>query len=453
MAEDCVANPVADEQKIKSKLGLWMLTALVAGNMIGSGIFLLPASLAAYGSIGIIAWILTALGAMLLALVFATLSHNMPSVGGPYAFCRDAFGDFIGFEVAFNYWIALWVGNAAIVVAFVSYLSVFIPTLAQNHWQAFAISVVTVWLLTVVNIIGVRSAGVIQLITTILKLVPLILLAVVGIFYIDFGNLSDFNISGQSNFAALTGAASLTLWSFIGVESASIPAEDVEDPKRTIPRATIYGTLITAIVYILSTIAVMGLVPTHELAHSAAPYATAAYQIFGHWGEKLIAFGAMIATFGALNGWILLQGQVPRAAACDGLFPAAFKRLTKQHTPIVGLVISAILITVLLSLTLSQTLIQQFTFIIRLATLATLIPYLLTTMAQIIIFLNHREKFNPKHFTRSAIIAILAFCYTFWAMMGSGQDIVFYGCLLFFAGTPVYVWMKWRRTSQLPLTR
>lgn len=430
-----------------NKLGLWMLTALVAGNMIGSGIFLLPASLASYGSISLLAWGLTAIGAMLLALVFANLARSYPKVGGPYAYCRDAFGDFIGFEVAFNYWIALWVGNAGIAVAFVSYLAAFFPVLSHNAMAAFAVSVATVWGLTLINIIGVRSAGQVQLVTTVLKLLPLLLLAFVGVFYIQGSNLADFNISGESNWAAITGAASLTLWSFIGVESATVPADDVESPEKNIPRATILGTLITAAVYILSTIAVMGLVPSSVLAHSSAPYADAAEKVFGSWGFALIAFGGMVSCFGALNGWILLQGQVARAAADDNLFPSVFKRLSKQHTPYAGLIISSILITILLMLTINSNLVAQFTFIIRLATLATLIPYLLSTMAQILLFCRQREQFDKNQFLRSSLIAVLAFLYSFWAVSGSGHDIVFYGTMLFFGGTPVYVWMKWQSKS------
>lgn len=428
-----------------TRLGLWMLTALVAGNMIGSGIFLLPASLAVYGSISIVGWIFTAIGAILLALVFSTLSYHRPKVGGPYAYCHDAYGDFIGFLVAFNYWIALWVGNAAIVVAFVSYLSVFVPALAHNEMSAFFTSVATVWLLTGVNIYGVRTAGIVQLITTILKLLPLILLATVGLFYIHPVNLSHFNVSGHSNFAAITGTAALTLWSFIGVESATVPADDVENPQRNIPRATMLGTLISAVVYILSTIAIMGIIPPGELVTSAAPYADAAAKIFGPWGNTLIAIGALFACFGALNGWILLQGQVPRAAALDGLFPKAFAKLTKNHTPYVGLLVSAVLITVLLVLTLTPNLVEQFTLIIRLATFATLIPYLLTSIGEIIIFTRDRAAIGQKRFLRAVIIALLAFAYSFWAIIGSGPEIVYFGCLLLFAGTPVYAWMVYKR--------
>lgn len=428
----------------RHKLGLWMLTALVTGNMIGSGIFLLPASLASYGSISLLAWIFTSAGALLIGLVFAKLSTIMPRIGGPYAYCREGFGDFVGFQMAYNYWIALWVGNAAIAVAFTGYLGFFIPALHGNAFLSFLVSASMVWLMTIVNIIGVRHAGLVQLVTTILKLMPLLLIATLGLLFIDPENLKHFNLTGKSDFSALTGAATLTLWAFIGLESATVPAENVENPQRNIARATILGVLITAAVYIFSTLAVMGAIAPEQLKHSTAPFADAAKIMFGPVGGVLIAIGAVISCFGALNGWTLLQGQIPLAAARDGLFPKIFAKETRSGTPVMGLIISSVLITLLLLLTLSENLVKQFTFIILLATLASLIPYLFTTMAQLIVFIKHREMFKGKRLLGSVIIAILASAYAFWTIAGSGQEIVYYGVLLLFSSIPVYAWMKWR---------
>lgn len=439
-------HPVA-----KRALGLWMLTALVAGNMIGSGIFLLPASLARYGSISLLSWILTSIGALLIALVLAKLSTILPRIGGPYAYCREAYGSFIGFQMAYNYWIALWVGTAAIAVAFAGYLSVFWPALHSNPKLSFLVSVSAVWLITIINIIGVRSAGIVQLITTVLKLLPLLLIGSLGLLFIQPHNLSYFNISGQSNLSALTGAATLTLWAFVGLESATVPADDVKNPERNISRATILGVLITALVYTLSNLAVMGVVPAIQLENSTAPYADAARIMFGPVGGILVAIGAIVSCFGAINGWTLLQGQVPMAAARDGLFPRIFAKESRQGTPAFGLIFTSILITLLLLLTLNASLVQQFTFIILLATLASLIPYFFTTMAELIIFARDRERFNGKRLFGSSIIAILAAIYIFWAIIGSGKDIVFYGSLLFFSSVPVYVWMKYRTHRLLHL--
>ncbi|WP_246562479.1 amino acid permease [Rickettsiella endosymbiont of Dermanyssus gallinae] len=433
------------EQAKQQKLGLWMLTALVAGNMIGSGIFLLPASLAEYGSISLLSWIATAGGALLIALVFAKLGTVMPRIGGPYAYCREAFGDFAGFQMAYNYWIALWVGNAAIAVALTAYLSFFFPILAKNALLSCLVSISLVWLMTLVNLLGVRHAGMFQLLTTILKLIPLLLIALVGVFYIHPHYLADFNLTGKSNFTAFSGAATLTLWTFIGLESASVPAGHVENPTRNIPRATILGVLIATAVYILSSIAVMGSLPLSQLAHSNAPYADAARLMFGPIGSVVVAIGAVISCLGALNGWILLQGQIPLAAAQDNLFPRIFEKRSANGTPVVGLVISSVLITVLLLMTLSHSMVKQFTIIILLATLASLIPYFLTTMSELVIFLKYPALFKKgKKLLGSVIIAILAGVYSFWAIIGSGEQTVFYGTLLLLSSVPVYVWMKWQ---------
>lgn len=428
----------------KRTIGLWILTSLVAGNMIGSGIFLLPASLASYGSISIFSWIITSVGAILLALVFAKLGSLLPKVGGPYAYARAGFGNFAGFQIAYNYWIALWVGNAAIVVALISYLSVFWPALKSNEILSFFASLGVVWILTIINIIGVRTAGIFQLITTLLKLLPLIFIATVGLFYIHPHYLADFNISGKSNFSALTTAATLTFWAFVGLESATVPADDVIDPQRTIPRATIIGTCIAAVVYILSTIAIMGVLPMTQLAKSVSPYADAARVMLGPAADIIVALGALISCLGALNGWTLLQGQIPYAAAKDGLFPAIFAKESRFGTPVVGLVISSILISFLLLMTINKSLVSQFTLIILIATLASLIPYLYTCMAELMIFLKQKEQLKgTTNIIGSMIIAILAMIFAFWAIAGSGQDTVFYGALLFLSSVPIYVLMRW----------
>ena len=320
-------------QRRRRGLGLWMATALVVGNMIGSGVFLLPSSLASYGGVSIVAWLLTTAGAVLLALVFARLGRAYPQTGGPYAYSRKAFGDFVGFQTAWGYWIAIWAGNAAIAVAFVSYLSTFWGALATNALLAAAVAVAAIWTLTVVNAFGVRYGGWVQGVTTVLKLVPLLAIATVGLLFFDGGNFGAFNASGGSVFGSVTAAAALTLWAFIGLESATVPAEDVADPKRTIPRSTIIGTLVTALVYILGTVAVMGVIPASVLAGSNAPFADAAAEMFGGWAGDAVAIGAIVAAFGALNGWILLQGQIPMAAARDRLFPAVFGRTGRSGAP------------------------------------------------------------------------------------------------------------------------
>ncbi|HET8660471.1 MAG TPA: amino acid permease, partial [Micromonosporaceae bacterium] len=421
-----------------------MTTALVVGNMIGSGIFLLPSALAGYGGISIFGWLFTAAGAMLLAVVFARLGRAFPHTGGPYAYTRRAFGDFVGFLTAWGYWIAAWVGNAALAVAFVSYLGYFsaFDELNSNRVLAALVAVVAVWLLTFVNVLGVRQGGWMQLVTTVLKFLPLLALGLVGVFLISADNFGGFNTSGRSGYGALTAVAALTLWAFIGVESATVPAGDVRDPKRTIPRATIVGTAVTALVYLLGTVAVMGILPAATLAGSGAPFADAADSAFGGWAGPLVAAAAVVSVFGCLNGWILLQGQIPMAAARDSLFPRIFTRTTRSGAPVVGLVASSVLITALTVLNYNASLVDQFTFVILLATLTTLVPYVFSAAAQLLLLVTDRARFEVRRLAGHATVAGLALAYAIWTVAGSGYEVVYKGFLLILLGIPVFLWMR-----------
>jgi basic amino acid/polyamine antiporter, APA family len=426
------------------KLGLWMTTALVIGNMIGSGIFLLPSSLAPYGGLSLIGWLLTAIGAICLALVFAKLAAWVPKAGGPYAYTRLGFGAFAGFWIAWGYWIAIWVGNAAIAVACVSYLEVFIPMLKGNTLLAGLGAIALVWMFTWINCLGVKEVGVTQLLTTIFKIVPLVTIATIGLFWLNPSHFVPFNPSDKPVFSAVSSVTALTLWSFIGLESATVPAGEVINPTRTIPRATVLGTLITAFVYILGTVAVMGVIPQAALVESGAPFADAARMIWGDWAYYAVGLGAVVSCAGALNGWILLQGQIPMAAADDRLFPKRFGSLSQRGVPMFGVVLSSLLITLLLILNYSgsKSLVEIFNFVILLATLTTLIPYVFCSIAEFIIFLRDPAHLGGRRqFRGSGIVAAIAFLYSVWAVYGSGAETVLYGFILLLFGIPVYVWL------------
>lgn len=429
----------------KQGLGLWMTTALVVGNMIGSGVFLLPATLAAYGGISIVGWLVTSFGALMLALVFARLSGMVPKAGGPYVYTRRGFGDFAGFLVAWGYWTSIWTSNAAIAVAMVSYLSVFWPALTQNGVLAASVAISAVWLLSWVNASGVRNAGFVQVATVILKVLPLLAVATLGLLYFNADHFTPLNVSEDSSFSAITATVALTLWAFLGLESATVPAGDVIDPERTIPRATVLGTLGAATVYILGTIAVMGIIPPAGLAASSAPFADAAEKVWGGWAAYGVGAGAVISCFGALNGWIMLQGQIPLAAARDGIFPEIFGRVSKNGTPAMGIVISSVLVSVLISMNFTKSLVEQFKFIILLATLNTLVPYALSSLSELMIFIKERARFSGQRLMGSSVIAVLAFSYSLWAIAGVGSRTVYLGFMLLLLGLPVYVWVRWRR--------
>lgn len=428
----------------RKKLGIWMCTALVMGNMIGSGIFLLPASLAPFGGISIVGWLISAAGAVVLALIFARLSGIVREAGGPYAFTRAGFGDFAGFLVGWSYWICIWTTTAAITTALVSYLSLFIVELKTNNVLSLGLSLAVLWGLTAVNVRGVYTAGMVQLVTTILKVVPLLLIAGIGLFYVDVAHFTPFNASDQTPLAAVTATVALTLWAFTGLESGSIPADDVENPQKTMGRATIIGTFTTAVIYILGTVVVMGTIPASVLAFSNAPFADAATAMWGQWSGMAVGIAACISCFGALNGWVLLSGQIPLAAARDRLFPANFARVSKYGTPAWGLVVSSILGSILLSMKYSEGLVEQFTFLILLATLNTLIPYVFCSLAEIMMRLRDPARRGTPE-ASLIVLTTLGFLFSLWAIGGAGQEIVYWGFILLMTGVPVYAWILWTR--------
>lgn len=428
--------------KKKEKLGLLSLTALVAGNMVGSGVFMLPSELARVGSITILSWIFTSAGAFFLALVFSKMSQIIPKTGGPYAYARVGFGDFVGFQTAYSYWAAVLIGNAGVAIALIGYLRVFFPVLA-NQAISTVIAIATIWLFTLINIRGMRTVGIVQIITTILKFVPLLVIGLIGWWYFHPEYLTtSFNLTGKSNFSAFSYGATLTLWAFIGVESASVPADSVENPKRNIPLATLFGTGIAALIYMATAAAIMGILPANILANSASPFAAAAKVIFGQWGEWIIASGAAISCLGTLNGWTLIQGQITMAIAEDNLFPKIFAKRNKFNTPAIGIIISSVLITVLLLLTSTPNLVDQFQFIILNAAAFSLLAYLYSAIAEIIILRN--KEVDVKN-TASIIIAVIAALYSLWAILGSGKDTVFMMATIILTSVLFYAIIKWEK--------
>ena len=327
-------------------------------------------------------------------------------------------------------------------------MSVFWGKLATNNVLAATVGIATIWLLTVVNIWGVRQSGVVQVVTTIVKFVPLALIGVIGLFFIESDNFTLFSPHG-STWSGLSIAATLTLWAFIGLESATVPAQEVKDAKRILPRATILGTAVTTFVYLLATIAIMGVVSTQVLANSHAPFALAAQEMFGGgWGD-IVAFIAMVSAFGALNGWILLTGRISLAAAEDGLFPRKFAEVHgERKTPVFGLVVAAVLISGLMVMQYNSSLVDQFTFVLLLATLTTLVPYAYSAAAQLQMLFIDRELFSGRKLVKDAAIAAFALAFSMWAIYGAGYEVIAKGFLLLMLGVPVYVYIKYRESRR-----
>lgn len=430
----------------RRSLGLATTTSIVLGNMVGSGVFLLPATMAVFGIYSLWGWCFSTVGALLLAWVFSNLSRRLPKAGGPYAYPREAFGDFAGFQIAWIYWLSIVGTNASIAVAFASYLTFFIPQLGASPVYGAVAALAAAWLLTGINILGVRAAGRLQLITVVLKLTPLVALGVFGIFHFSPQVLMSGHPS-EGPLAAINHSAAQAMWAFLGLECATVPADHVKDPGKTIPRATLLGTTIAGAFYIVCTTVVMGIIPADVLAKSTAPFADAAKMLWGGWAGSIIAAAALISCFGALNGWILMQGQLPQAVANNGLFPKALAKESRFGTPTLALVISSVLASVLILMSLGsslsggdfgQALVKMFTILILITTFFTLVPYMLCALAEIV--LSRRQQRASSVRTRDVIFCLAAFAFGLWACYGTGEDSLFYGTLMLLAGLPIYVW-------------
>ncbi len=434
--------------KTKSqKIGLLTTTSLVVGNMIGVGIFVLPAVLSSYGSISLLGWIFTATGALILAKIFSNFSRIIVSKsGGPYIYSKAGFGDFIGFLVAWGYWIACWVGNGAIAIAIIGAASFFIPELATNSILSVSLGLALIWIFTWINARGIKDSGKIQLVTTIFKILPLLFVIIVGLFFFEFDNFPAFNLTGESNFSAISAVATLTLYAFLGIECATIPAGNIENPDKTIPRATMLGTIIVTILYILGTVVLFGVLPLDILQNSPAPFAEAAKIIGGNYGGYFVAVGVLISGIGVLNGWILITGQISMATAKDDLFPDFFKKENKNGAPVNGFIIGGVLSSVVMLMNYAEGLVEQFEFIVQLTVLVILMPYLFTAASYALIVIE--KKLHTKSWIKTFILSALGFAYSLWAIYGSGYETVFYGFLLMLIGIPVYIYMKWIKNKE-----
>jgi len=429
------------------KIGLISATSLVVGNMIGAGVFVLPAALSKYGSIGLIGWLISAFGAIVLAIIFSSLSKIISDKsGGPYVYSKNGFGDFIGFLVAWGYWVCTWIGNGAIVISVIGASGFFFPAITNNPVFSVTYGISIIWILTYINTRGIKDSAIVQIITTILKLLPILIVIVFGIFFFDISNFPKFNLTNNSDISIIPIVASLTLYAFLGIESASIPAENVKNPKKNIPKATMIGTLICVLVYFSGTLILFGILPVEIMQNSPAPFVDAAEKIGGKYMASFVGLGTIIAGIGALNGWILMTGQMPMAASKDKLFPEVFGKQNSKGVPLLGLIIGSVLTSFVMLMNYNDSLVNQFEFLILLSTFICLVPYLFTAASFSLISLRN---FKNGKLIKNIIISVFGFLFSVWAIYGSGKESVFYGFILLLLGIPLYVYIKWKNNRSL----
>jgi arginine:agmatine antiporter len=417
------------------KIGLIPATMMVAGNMMGAGVFMLPASLAATGSIALLGWCVTIAGAVSLALVFAKLAAIDPVAGGPYAYTKKAFGNYMGYQTNLIYWLANVLGNVGLAVAGLGYLSHFFPQL-QNVVSLAIAQIAVVWFLTYANILGPRFVSRMQALTTSLALIPIMGMAVFGWFWFEPELFTaGWNVKNTTTLGAVSATLSFTLWAFIGVESASVAAGVVENPQRNVPIATIGGVILAAICYILSSSVIMGMIPNPELVKSSAPFADAARLALGSTAANIVAACAAIGCLGSLGGWTLLVGQTAKAAADDGLFPKIFARVNNKGVPSSGLAIVAIIMSIQIVFTMSPTASEQFSKIASIAVIMTLLPYIYSAIS---IKILGYKKMPAKQYAFYSVVAVIAALYSLWALVGSDGNQVRWSLIFVIATMVLY---------------
>ncbi|MBX9923320.1 MAG: amino acid permease [Rhabdochlamydiaceae bacterium] len=418
------------------KLHFRSVVALVIGSQIGSGIFLLPTSLAPFGAVSLFGWLTSGIGALLLALVFAQLSMRISKGGGPHVYIEKAFGRKAAFFTAWTYWIISWASSIAVIVAAIGYLSSLVHISGPLLTLGLEIAIVTA--ITAINIRSASLAGSCEIFLTFLKCAPLIIIPFAGFFFIKAEHFTF--PEGPSFFSSLNASSVLAFWGFIGLETATTAAGIIDKPTQTIPRAVILGTAIVAGIYFLNSFSVMGILPSSVLINSQAPYVEAAKVMFGGSWHCMIALAAFISCIGTLNAWVLTSGQIAAEAAKEGLFPSFFAKANKSGSPYISLLIALVCTQILLFLTLTPNILQQLNTIIDLSVSIFLFIYMACGLAFLkMLFKKQIHSEKPKLY---GLIAILACLFCVWVLAFTSWENLLLCSLFVLSGVPIYLWRK-----------
>ncbi|MBL8199881.1 MAG: amino acid permease [Chromatiales bacterium] len=404
----------------------------MAGNMIGSGVYLLPATLGAFGSVSVIGWVVSGLGAFLLAGVFVMLISLRPESVGMVRQVRDGLGRFFGFHASLLYWAGGWIGNVAIAVAGTGYLSIFFPALKGNL-PSMACTLAIIWLMTLINFRGARRVTDFEGATLLIGLLPVLGVAVLGWFAFDPVVFQEsWNVTGRPDAQVVPATFALIFWAFVGLESASVAAAIVRNPARDVPVATLGGVALAAFVYLGASVAISGLLPAATLAQSSAPFADAAGRWIGAGAAALVAACAVLKAIGTLSGWILVTAEVARSGADSGVFPRLFREGLDGPPRRNLLIVAGLMSLIVVLSSLAPTLAAQFTILINLATLLYLVIYAYCCAAL------WRSTGN----WGIRLVAVLAAGFCAWAISASdGQQLV-YLAVLCALGVPLYLGLR-----------
>ncbi len=432
------------------ELGFWMCTALVVGNTIGMGIFVLPASLAPYGLNAFTGWLVTLVGFVLIARVFAGLARAFPEDNGPYAYTYRAFGEGAAFMVMWCYWVATWITNAAIAIGVVGYLTILMPALKSHPLIPPVAALSLVWLFVLLNLRGVRTVGSTQVITTVLKLLPMAAVIVLGIWQLvtDPAAYTAHPPTTPASLGAVVSASTIAIFAMLGVECATIPAGKVQDPARTIPRATLVGTVLTALIYVAVSTVPMLLIPQQELGASPAPFADLFARFLGAGYGELLAVFVIVSGIGALNGWTLMVGEVTQNFAQHGSFPRPLAKVNARGAPARAFLLTGVIASVMLLMNYNDTMVGVFTFLTVVVTAANLPLYLFCSLAVLVLWRRGQIARPGQREISWLLAAAVAAAYCLWAFVGVGAKSLAWAVALAAAGVPVYLWSLVRRRAQ-----
>jgi basic amino acid/polyamine antiporter, APA family len=425
-------------------IGFWMSLALVIGNMIGIGIFMMPAVLAPYGLNGLAGWGVTAFGSVALAGVFSRLAGHFFNQDGPYGQIRDTLGGVPSFIAAWCYWIQVWITNATLAVGVVAYLQAAAPELFADIPPSI-IAFSLIWIFVSINLFGVKAGGRVQVFTTMLKLLPLTLAIVLGVWILFQrpGAYTQHIPPNPFSGAEIMAAAAFATFAMQGLEAAAVPAGRVRDPARTIPRATIIGTALTAVIYIaISTIAVL-LIPQQQLAHAQAPFVDLLNRMLGANVGRWIALFVVVSGLGCLNGWTLVCGELTRAMVHGGVLPSVLGRSNKHGAPSAGLVLTGMLASAMVLMNYNRSLVHGYEFLSVLVTAAIVPLYLLSSIALIIFGRRTKRPLGSDFY----VLALIGAAYSIFIFVGVGPEAMGLGLALAAAGLPLYALMRVKRAK------
>ncbi len=431
----------------KNKLGLFSLTALVVGAMIGGGAFSLPSDMAASAGIGsvLVGWIITAIGIVALALSYQNLSLRKPELdGGIYSYARAGFGEFIGFNSAWGYWISAWLGNVAYATLLFGALSYFFPVFGKgNNLPSVIGASIILWTIHFLVLKGIKEASLVNLVTTIAKLVPIFVFIAVMIvafhsevFFRDFwGTSGQFSWSQVKDQVA--GTMLVTLWVFIGVEGAVVLSGRARN-RRDVGRATVIGLVGTAVIYILITILSFGVMSQAELAKLDTPsLAYVMERVVGSWGAAVINLGLVVSLLGALLGWTLLAAEIPYVAAGDHIFPKWLAKENKNGAPSASLWLTNGLIQLFIVIVLFAE--STYQALYYMASTAILIPYLFSALYQLKIALKGDGYQADERRRKDIVYGIVATLYSVWLVYAAGMSNLLMTAVLYTPGILFYI--------------